>query len=391
MGRRTVAFLVSMLLVMVSALSTGASLYYLLLSMMFMMLLASLVSILISMNSIKVSCSLPPHQIMRGDTIQLTITSVLLSPMPLGSLSIVLDVPEDGGTVNNITISPFPYQKTALKHQLKCPHRGIFHVGVSHVFITDVFGLFTFPKRLKSKSCMLTVSPHVDTIPSQNLLSGENGPEQYAKLTDDTASPADVRQYIAGDTLKKIHWKLTMRKREIMVRQYEEAPRPDTLVLVDCANLPVARELQLDIEDAICEIAASVAKAQLTAGYPVRMPLFAQKQAEPSGQTIAEFPRFLDSLTTVEFDGTHPYEKVFQLETRRMQRTGGLVLITSRLTTQIADMAMQLRRTGILISTYWVTDSQTEETNALIVRLRLAGIIAKKVSPFLPWNERNLT
>ena len=69
------------------------------------------------------------------------------------------------------------------------------------------------------------------------MQSVETGAEHISRMTEDAASPSGVRDWIPGDALKKVHWKLTMRKRELMVRTYEESARPDTLLLVDLAPL----------------------------------------------------------------------------------------------------------------------------------------------------------
>ena len=96
------------------------------------------------------------------------------------------------------------------------------------------------------KRQVITVQPNVADIAALDLASGENGPESLAHNTDDMSSPSSVRAYVEGDSLKKVHWKLTMRKRELIVRQYEEAARPDTLIIMDCGTISATREMALD-------------------------------------------------------------------------------------------------------------------------------------------------
>ena len=168
-----------------------------------------------------------------------------------------------------------------------------------------------------------------------------------------------------------------------MVRTYEEAPRPDTLILLDCSPVNASGDQALCMEDALCETACSVALSQLRAGYPVRMPLLSAQPTEISGQSSAEFGRFLNALTALSFDGEYPFEQVITLEMRRLQRTGGIVLITARLTMRIADMALQLHRSGAQVCVCWITETRRAQALELLTRLELQGIQIRRVNPWI--------
>ena len=52
------------------------------------------------------------------------------------------------------------------------------------------------------------------------LKASDVGPEFISRAAEDNASPSGVRKWQDGDELKKVHWKLTLKKREVMVRTY---------------------------------------------------------------------------------------------------------------------------------------------------------------------------
>ena len=54
-------------------------------------------------------------------------------------------------------------------------------------------------------------------------------------------------------------------------------------------------------------MSAAVALSQLRAGFPVRMPLSSREPMDVSGQSLADFGRFLTALTEVRFDGENPF------------------------------------------------------------------------------------
>ena len=170
------------------------------------------------------------------------------------------------------------------------------------------------------------------------------------------------------------------------MRTYEETARPDTLVIPDLQQVTALRDMQLTLEDCVCEAALGAARAQLRAGDPVRMPLVAAQPREIAGQFPADIPAFADAMLRARFDSPYGYEQVLTLMLTRFQRTGGAVLVTARLTTRIADMALRMQQSGVAIRLVWVSDDDRDESMALIERLKMGGVRAERLDP---WDEGN--
>ena len=168
------------------------------------------------------------------------------------------------------------------------------------------------------------------------------------------------------------------------MRTYEESARPDTLIIPDLSEITALKDQQLSVEDCVCESCLGAAKAQLEAGYPVRMPLTSAQPSEIAGQFAADVPAFADALMRVKFDSPYAYEKVLTLMMARMQRTGGAVLATARLTVRVADLAMRMQRSGVRTRLIWVSDEAREESLEMLERLKMEGVQVERVDP---WTE----
>lgn len=382
MKGRAAAFFLAGLTALAAALSNGSPLYYLLALMMGMMLVYALASTLWTLYTARVAVACPRRVVTRGSEIALTVTLRHLCPLPVRALEIQLSVPDDVDASGTVEVPARPFAPALHEASFRCPHRGSYAVGVTRLTATDLFGLMTISRKAGGQMARVEVRPRVSREEPMALQSVETGAEHISRMTEDTASPSGVRDWIPGDALKKVHWKLTMRKRELMVRTYEESARPDTLILVDLTPLGAMRSHAMSTEDAICEAAASAATAQLQAGYPVRMPLSAAVPQEVSGQSAVEASKFVDALMRVRFDSPYPFDQVLSGEMRRMSRTGGVVLVTSVLSARIADIATQLKRSGMQVKVYWVTDTQRTEALEMLTRLKLAGVRARQIDPW---------
>ena len=82
-----------------------------------------------------------------------------------------------------------------------------------------------------------------------------------------------------GDSLKRVHWKLSARKRELVVRRFEEPVLPEALVLMDCSPPPSwgHPEAEADVRDSLLETAASVMNSQMITDHAVRLPLLGKQ------------------------------------------------------------------------------------------------------------------
>lgn len=384
MNARLTGVLIAMAALLSAGLSTGTQMYYWLFFVLLTALLLALISALWTLLSVRVTMKGAKSQAVRGDTLTAVFTVRHASPLPAAWIGIRMSSMSAGAAEQEINVQIPPFALRTFRQSLPCPHRGVYEAGVTRIFVRDVFGLFTLSRTPKMKSLPIEVLPKASAAEVMALTATDMGPEFRASASEDNASPSDIRQWQDGDSLKKVHWKLSMRRRELLVRTYEEAARPDTLVIPDLSQISALRDQQLTVEDRICECCLSAAKAQLEAGYPVRMPLTSAQPSEVSGQFAADAAAFANALMRVRFDSPYAYEQVIALMLTRMQRTGGAVLATAHLTTRTADLAMRMHRSGIRTRLIWVTDDPREESLEMLERLKMSGVQVECVDP---WKE----
>ena len=53
-------------------------------------------------------------------------------------------------------------------------------------------------------------------------------------------------------------------------------------------------------------------------------------------------------------------------------------------------MALRMKRNGLKVRLYWISDSQRAEAMGMLMRLSGMGVSVKRVSPLCDWKERNL-
>lgn len=382
MTGRAAGFLLADLTLLAVALSTGETVFYLLFLCLALVLFFALESALVALFTTRVTVYAPRKRVVRGETISLRVVVRRLSVMPIGAAELVISSPEGEESERSMPVLLTPLKEKEFRSALVCPHRGSFSVGATRLTVEDIFGLFSFSRAIRQGTARVEALPRCYETPSVELAAAESQSQARLMRMEDTSSPSGVRAWQDGDDLKRVHWKLTMRRHEMMVRTYDESARPDTLILMDVSAVQAIGGQKMTIEDAMCEAAAAMAKAQLEAGYPVRMPLASQNPVEIAGQHVNDALRFQEALMRLVFDGPYDFEQVLMLETRRMRRTGGLILITTHLNAALCDMAMRMRQNDMRVHFIWVNESTHKESMKLLKRMELGGLTVRQIDPW---------
>ena len=269
---------------------------------------------------------------------------------------------------------------------LPAPHVGVVDVGIESWVFSDIFGLFEIRVR-GGETAQCLALPRDFEVEALHFLSSDDGRALPNRTSEDLSSPDDTRAYRAGDPLKRVHWKLSARRRELTVRRYETPAPPDTLILMDC-TLPGAadesEENRAILRDTLCETALSVAMMQSRDDSPVRMPFYGERTAEfymAAGRSdgIALLPEL---LARQPFTGGTDFARVLNLELRRMRSTGATVIITSRLSADVVEGIAHIRRMGPSARVYLITRTpDAEQDRPYVARLQQCMVEVCYVSP----------
>lgn len=101
--------------------------------------------------------------------------------------------------------------------------------------ICDMFGLFTFTKEIsniKEISIMPSKQEKYEGVDLSVLGSADDEEIQYIK-GDDVSQISQIRDYIPGDRLQNIHWKLSAKSRELQVKEFSMPYSEDVILLLE--------------------------------------------------------------------------------------------------------------------------------------------------------------
>ncbi len=193
-------------------------------------------------------------------------------------------------------------------YELVPPRRGIFDIGPFVVEVNDPFQVAR-GEMLVDSTQKLVVAPRVVALPVTGLSMEADDGLASARQRLNSASGDDImtREYRHGDALRRVHWKATARRGELMVRLEEQRSHAQASIVLDTRKsgyhdaVPATQDQpQSDSFEWAVAFTASLALHLQGTGFTVDVIETAHRQlAEPVPQE-----EFLESFATVDLVDT---------------------------------------------------------------------------------------
>lgn len=195
-----------------------------------------------------------------------------------------------------------PKSGIKLETDLICKYRGEYEVGIKRIIITDFFRLFRFSFR-NPEPIRVIVKPNLVSV--ESLSKGVLAEEYLREARKNVARPdVIVRDYMAGDSLKKINWKASARSGKLLSRQDEGEEKKGILIIPDTCRYSNDEHEYLPLENRILELTLALSLYYVKQGIPVN--LFAlQKNGEFVYSTVdseSGFDKYYELVAETYFD-----------------------------------------------------------------------------------------
>ena len=378
-----VTLAVSFAFFLLSALSMGNRMYLLISLVLAIAWALAFLSIRVAEKSVRVSHKLSATKVNRGDFVSMEVSVSHRSFLPIAPIRLRMRATSNtpAATVN---LTELGHRTQHVAYKFAAEHVGAMYPGVDSFLVSDVFGFFKKEHKPENEGQELLVLPVPFEVEPLTFAAGDMGVETMKRAMEDPSSPSDFRTYQQGDPLKRIHWKMSARKRELMVRQFEEPALPDALVMLDTSKPYLTEGLDASkapfLLDALLETAASVVHCQIKHENPVRMPLVGDRPMEYHG--TMGLPVLLEELARCTFNETERFERVLLMQMGELRKTGAVVIITTRLTSTLTDLIIRMKRIGPNVRMYLVTFVPDDPKHQpLVGRMQQAGVEVNYVAP----------
>jgi uncharacterized protein (DUF58 family) len=182
-----------------------------------------------------------------------------------------------------------------------------------------------------------------------------------------------VREYIEGDSLRKVHWRSTARRARLMVKELEDSPRDELAVVLDAhAGSVVGPSF-----DVAVRAAGSILQAYARRGRRAALVIAGREQVVQRVHAEGDWRRALEQFAAADADGDVPAERLLGGDRNPAGLAVDLVIVTSRLPPGLVERLVQRasahRSTAVVFvdAASWNGRARVEPS---LLRLHAAGV-----------------
>ncbi|GAB4483683.1 MAG: DUF58 domain-containing protein [Anaerolineales bacterium] len=228
--------------------------------------------------------------------------------------------------------------------------RGAYPLGPTRLRSGDTFGLFSVQRNFPAADSLLVlplILPVADFPSPAGLLPG--GRMLHQKAAEITPHASGLREYAAGDPLKRIHWPSTARRGKLMVKEFENDPQAEVWLMLDAQarwqaeqaddtpkiwqDWMFSRRPEISLPPSTLEYSVSLTaslahlfiRQRRAAGLVSEAPVFTVLRAE-RGQRQEE--KILETLAFVRGEGRLPLLGLVEAQAAQISPGASAVLIT---------------------------------------------------------------
>jgi uncharacterized protein (DUF58 family) len=267
-------------------------------------------------------------------------------------------------------------QNGRARYILRNVPRGRYEFQGTVAVIEDPFGLERVEQRLDAPGALL-VYPRLVEL---DRLFSDAGSRSHdgRRLLLRRPSGFDlhsVREYEHGDSLRKVHWRSTARRAQLMVKELEDAPRDEVAIVLDADPEAVVGE-SFDVQ---VRAAGSLLLAHVRRGRRALLVINgAQREHQGVRSGESDWRAALDLLAAAEPESGPPLAALLADENSSVGRALELCVVTASLPARLVERLVDRALGSGHVSLVLVDPSSFAGTEPIprpeLLRLQAAGV-----------------
>ena len=258
-----------------------------------------------------------------------------------------------GGEMTKVTLALMPRR------------RGVLRLNDLRAELPDPLGLFQRRRAMLNEENEVLIIPQRYRLPNLDL-----GGRSELKVGGETASTIrgeggefmGLREYRAGDSLRKIHWKAWARTGQPIVKEFEEMRFPRYGLVLDTSLKESGPEL---LEEAISVAASFVSTMDRESCLLDLMFVREEPEVFTAGRGVARTDGLMEVLARVEGSDGGSYDSLRELVLRYAAEMTACVLVLSGWSEEREGFLNRLRSSGLEIRVYVIGAGEAPDEEAL--------------------------
>lgn len=348
----------------------GGSLPFSIFYALLFMLLASYLYIRIvrSVFDIEIICS---EKILSAGASSNVLTKIKFDmPLPVPYAEIRSDAFSASGNRHSGFIRDTTWDENIwIEADIKFLQRGIHSLDNIYIKVSDLFHITCFEKNMNT-GIKIKVYPRIYKIKPLAL----GGIDIYHEASDlksrseDQHAIRDVRKYREGDSLKKVHWKLSAKQNDLYVKNLDTISGEEIVLFVDMNKKNYSFDDNGIIEESIVDFSSSIIYQMIGKNLSIKVFLNTSPGRYFELDDKPGFNKLTDYLMTQKSDGVLELFQYIYENAYRLHRMNKIAIVVSELDDRLIEALIPMSSSGYLISVFYCVNNQEQQKYSSLLR-----------------------
>ncbi|MCX7694195.1 MAG: DUF58 domain-containing protein [Caloramator sp.] len=250
--------------------------------------------------------------------------------------------------------SLMPLEKVTLNNKINFKYRGIYNLGPIDIKLWDAFGIICFKKRIDIGK-KIYVYPKIHYIDNLKLPNYRPLGTHKAKSStnEDYTSIRNIRGYVVGDNLKRVHWKLSAKRGELQIKEYDISGTNAVNIVLDMTEV----YKNMDLEETAAEVCISIVEYLLRNKIETTLYVVSNKLYFADGKNINDFKKMSNLIATVRAKGDLDAIDVVK-DRIKLNKNSTILYITGRI---LSGKINRLNKIKEYVNNFYIVSCDDEE------------------------------
>lgn len=351
----------------------------------------SLVVVLVLQPRLEYARSLDPAQLPVGERLEVIVRLRNLYPLAATTLELHDAAPPSlGGGARFVVARAFGRWDQAVRYGIQTEQRGRFLVGPLTARVGDPLGLATSRIQPRGEESLLRVTPKLWPLAEAQRglgvgATGEAAPQRIGQAGQDDVL---VREHRHGDDIRRIHWRMSAKQGELMVRLEEHPWDPSALIITDTRRLAHVGEGPSSSLEWTISAAASVAVKLSDDRYRIVVAGGSGTIYQPHQLTgVAQRQGLIDAFTDAGASDERDLAAILA-ESESLDATGSLIVFSGQLSVQdaatLTSMGIRMSKPSAVVPDAAAWGLRSAEHDDAVRLLRASGWAVERYAPGEP-------
>jgi len=261
----------------------------------------------------------------------------------------------------------FPHTGIKKETKLICKYRGEYEVGIRNVIVRDYLKLFdfTFRNRETIKATVIPQLVVLDDISALDALS-VSAKDSYI---DQTEPDVIVRDYIPGDDIRNINWKLTAATLSPLVRKRIGENVPGISIIMDSRRISHEPDEYLPPENKLLETVIALTYYYIERGIRVNVYAYDRSPVCYSLENTGDFEEFYGGISAFNFDENNTSSSLYGYTSAvsDIANSSAVIFVIQSIDEEYLMQAEKYERSSMAVATFLVTDRKADVSHVTVI------------------------